>query len=229
MTSAFWPPARLLPVLLLVAACSDDPEEVPDDGCDPTAVLPASYSPKSTVSAGAVSVTTTDGITSGTIDATAGGFTMFADNPYIYIDLKAGTKVEINDIDARTSSAWDIAIKRPSVRMNGGDSGTGKRELVIVPAATLADVTAAPASGYVADDFTAEDCSLEAIGAGEPNSAFGQWYDYAGETMRLSPKPEVYVIKRSDGSSTAFRITAYYTVAGGMERSALYGVEWKQL
>jgi len=149
------------------------------------------------------------------------------DNPYIYVDLKAGTRVDVTDLAAPTSTAWDIALKRSSIRLNSGDSGAGNRELAIVQAATLAEVTAAPASGYAIDGFTTADCMLDSLPGGEPNTAFGPWYDYADATHILSPKPEVYVIKRADGSRTAFRIVSYYDST--MSRGALYSVEWKQL
>jgi hypothetical protein len=216
---------------VLAAACGTDDKTTPDAGpsCDPPAVLPGNYRLIDSTSTGTVSVTTTGGVTSGKIDARAGGINMAADSPYIYVDLKAGTKVEISDVAARASSAWDIALKRASLRTNSGDSGTGKRQVAAVQVAALADVTAAPASDYAIDDFTTDDCMFDFVGASEPRSAFGEWYDYDLATNRVTPKAEVYVIKRSDGSSTAFRITAYYDPPEGMTNGAMYSVEWKQL
>jgi len=221
---------RFLPAVVLATACGDSNNDSPPDagGCDPATVLPSTFRLIGKTSTGTVSVTTNAGVTSGKIDATAGGFAMSGDNPYVYVDLKAGAKLAITDLDARTSSAWDIALKRASVRSNSGDSGAGDRELAVVQATTLAEVTAAPASGYVADDFTTDDCMLDSVGAGEPKTAFGEWYDYDVNLNRLTPKPEVYVIKRSDGTSTAFRITAYYDPPES-SNSAIYSVEWKQL
>ena len=91
-----------------------------DTGCQPAAILPTQYRPIAEVSAGLVTVTTPFDITSGTIDGTAGGLGSAPDNPYIYVDLQAGTKVAIDDIQAFSSDAWDIAIKRSSLRTNGG-------------------------------------------------------------------------------------------------------------
>jgi hypothetical protein len=198
-------------------------------GCDPATVLPVSYRLIAMVSTGAVTVTTSADVTSGTIDATAGGVNNAADNPYIYVDLRNGTKVAVNDLDARTSASWDIALKRSSLRTNSGDSGTGGRELAVVQAATLAQVTSAPASGYASDDFATADCTLDSLAIGEPSSAFGDWYDYDVDTHVVTPKAEVYVVKRSDGSRTAFRIKAYYGDPSMPMRGAFYSVEWKQL
>jgi len=243
---------RLVPALLVLAACSSSsPRETPDAavtppdaavaidapppttdapaGCDPATVLPSSYRPIAMTSTGAVTVTTTADVTAGTIDATAGGLAGAADRPYIYVDLKSGAKADVTDLTSRSSAGWDIALKRSSLRVNGGDSGTGGRTLAVVQAAALADVTAGPATGYTADDFTTADCMLDTIPGGEPRSAFGEWYDYDVDTHAVSPKPEVYVVERADGSRTAFRVVTYYGDAASPMRGAFYQVEWKQL
>jgi hypothetical protein len=207
----------------------DDAAPDSPGGCDPATVLPVSYRLIAMVSTGAVQVTTSGEVTSGTIDATAGGVNNAADNPYVYVDLRSGTKVAVNDLDARTSTAWDIALKRSSLRTNSGDSGTGGRELAAVQAATLAQVTQAPASGYASDDFATADCMLDSTAIGEPRSAFGDWYDYDVNTHVVTPKAEVYVLKRNNGSRTAFRIKAYYGDPSMPMRGAFYSVEWKQL
>lgn len=221
---------------LAAAACGDDgspstpdaPADGPDD-CDPTTVLPTNYRPIAMTSTGAVQVTTAGGVTSGTIDATAGGLGNAADNPYIYVDLRAGTRVDVDDLAARTSTAWDVALKRSNVRSNGGDSGRGGRKVAVVPAATLAAVTAGPADGYEVDDFTTADCLLDSIPGGEPRSAFGEWYNYDLDTHAVTPRAEVYVIERDDGSRTALRISSYYGDPAMPMRGAFYAVEWKQL
>lgn len=226
-----------VPLAALASGCGGDdgsaavtPDAGTDmNGCDPATVLPSNYRLIPSVSTGAVQVTTASGVTTGTVDATAGGLAAAADNPYIYVDLKAGTKVEVNDIDARTSTAWDVALKRSSLRANGGDSGKGGRQLAVVQAAELSVVKAAPASGFAADDFTTADCMLDAIPGGEPRSAFGEWYDYDVDTHAVTPKAEVYVIQRGDGSRTAFRIASYYGDSTMPMRGAFYAVEWKQL
>lgn len=231
-----------IPLVLWMAACGDNmapiepdaaPIDAPPDGppigsCDPARILPNLYRPLPKVAATNVEMTTTDGVTSGTIDATAGGFAMAADNPYIYVNLKTGAKVPVSDIDARTNTDWDIAFKRSSPRLNGGDSGAGGRTSVAVPATTLAEVTAGPATGYQADDFTTADCKMISLPAGEPMSAFGEWYDYTMNGSMVTPKPEVHVIERPDGTRTALRLISYYR-EGTPRVSAIYTVELKQL
>ncbi len=220
----------------LAAACdNDDPPDIvptpdaPGGGCDPASILPGAFRPIPMVSMGMVDVMTTGGVTSGTIDATAGGLMGSADNPYIYIDLKAGTKVAVNDLDARSATSWDIMLKRASLRVNGGDSGTGGRKMAVVQAADLASVTAAPPSGYTEDDFADASCMLLTLPAGEPTSAFGEWYNYDPNTHVVTPKAEVYVLSRPDGSHTALRIETYYRNPQTMMGGGYYTVEWKQL
>jgi hypothetical protein len=164
----------------------------------------------------------------GTIDATAGGTANSADRPYIYVDLETGTRVDIDDLGARTSMAWDIMLKRSSVRSNGGDSGPGKRTIAVGQVTSL-DAITAPASGYASDDFTTADCMLDVIPGGEPKSAFGEWYAYDQTTHAVAPKAEAYVVERSDGSRTAFRVVTYYGDTAMPMRGAFYSVEWKQL
>jgi hypothetical protein len=221
----------------LAAACDGGSSDSPDaavqidaSGCDPLTALPSNYRPIPNVSAGMIQVTTTGGVTAGTVDATAGGITMSAENPYIYLDLRAGTKAALNDLDARSSMAWDVALKRASLRVNGGDSGNGGRKIAVVQAATLGAVTAAPASGYSADDFTDASCMPAAtLPGGEPLSAFGEWYNYDQQTHVVTPKTEVYVVERADGSHSALRVVTYYGDNANPMRGAFYRVEWKQL
>jgi len=227
---------RLLPALLFCAACGDGGADAPPDApadsstdCNPPTVLPSNYRLIAMTSTGLVNVTTASGVTSGTIDATAGGISASPDNPYIYVDLKNGVKVDVNDVESRTNTSWDIALKRSSLRTNGGDSGQGNRKVTVVAAASLADVTAAPSSGYGSDDFASADCMLQAIPGGEPLSAFGEWYDYNDTTHVVTPKPEVYVLERNNGSHTAFRVVTYYGDTTMATRGAFYKVEWKQL
>lgn len=221
--------------MALTAACGDDggspaSPDAPidaDDGCDPTSVLPSNFRPIAMVSTGQVQLTASGSGASGTVDGTAGGLAGAADNPYVYVDLAANARVDINDLEARTSDAWDVAFKRASVISNGGTSGTGGRTIAIVQSATI-DVTA-PASGYAADDYTSSDCALETTRNGEPLSAFGEWYLYDEDAHTLTPKPEVYVLQRPDGSRTAIRIVTYYGDPSAPTKGAFYSIETKPL
>ncbi len=219
----------------LVACTGSSGSEEPDlpidanASCDPLSVLPTNYRPIPTVSTGAVMLETTASVTTGTIDATAGGLSGAADNPYIYVDLVANARVDVSDVNARESLAWDIALKRSSLRINGGDSGGGRRTLAIVTGATSVATVTAPASGYAEDDFTTDDCMLETIPGGEPMSAFGEWYEYDLDTHAVMPKEEVYVLQRPDKSRTALRVISYYGDTSSPMRGGFYRIETKQL
>jgi hypothetical protein len=210
-------------------ATIDAPVDAPTVGCDPGTVLPTAYRLVAEVSTGTITLTDNAGVKSGRIDATAGGLANAPDNPMIYVNLKTGTKVDVNDIQARTDSTWDIALKRSSLRTNGGDSGAGGRTLTTVTGDDLGEVTAVPASTFVDDDFADGNCEPVTLEGGEPMSAFGQWYDYDEATHAVSPKSEVYVIKRPDGTHSAFRFTTYYGNPASPMSGANYIIELKQL
>lgn len=226
----------LLSIALGVAACGGgggDPDAhiITIDartGCEPATALPTQFRPIAEVSTGLVTVTAGPP-TTGTIDATAGGLAGAADNPYIYVDLKTGTKVAVDDIGAYGDMTWDIAIKRASLRSNGGDSGPGGRTVAVVAVDSLDLVTSVPASGYASDDFATDDCTYVSIPGGEPASAFGEWYDYDENTHVVTPHAEVYVIARPDGTHTAFQVVDYYGDPAMPTRGAFYAVAWKDL
>ena len=224
-------------------ACGDDGGGVTPDvdaaplpidaanGCEPATLLPTQWRPIAAVSAGAVAVTAAGGVTSGTIDATAGGTAASADNPYLYLDLVTGAKLELSDLAALSSTAWHVALKRSSLKLNSGDSGPGQVTAASVAAATLAEVTTVPAS-LAADDWATSDCMLTTTPGGEPASVMGSWYDYDDATHRLTPKAEVWVLKLGDGASAPvrkLRIVTYYGDTAMPMRGAFYRVEWAAL
>lgn len=220
----------------LAPACGGDDGAAPVDaavdvdaaGCDPTTALPTQWRPIAMVSTGALNVTTTGGVTSGTVDATAGGTAAAADNPYVYLDLMAGTKVAISDTASLSSTAWHVALKRAGIKLNGGDSGPGEVAAASVAAARLADVTAAPANLAV-DDWADPSCALIAGPTGEPATVMSAWYDYNDQTHVLTPKALVWVIRIAPGVFRKLRIVTYYGDTAAPMRGAYYRVEWAPL
>jgi hypothetical protein len=237
---------RTLLALVLLGGCGGgDSTETPDAvplppdasqadaplTCEPTAALPYEWRPIEAVSTGGINLTTdTSGITSGTIDATAGGSAAAAENPYIYIDLTNGTKVAITDVDSYTQSSWDIALKRYVIRANSGDSGPGGVEVALAGGTSLAEVTSIPAANeFGADDWSDSACELRAGPLGEPETAFGGWYAYDSSTHAVTPNAFVYVIRLRDGTYRKFRIITYYGFPTDATRGAYYEVEWAPL
>ena len=198
-------------------------------GCVPTDLLPADFIPIAEVAETELTSTTEEGVTVATIDATAGGFFDSADNPFIYIDLETGVKVDIDDVEALTSDAWDIAFKRSTIRLNGGDSGPGDVGLAVVEGG-FDDVTEPPADAtYEEDDWVSESCVLIAERDGTPASAFHEWYDYEDATMTLTPKELVHVIRTRSGGFVKLVIDNFYDETGEERISAVYSVRWAAL
>ncbi len=181
-------------------------------GCVATDVLPNEWRPIASVSAGALTATPGKDRTDAVVDATAGDVP--ADNPYIYVDLATGTKVEITDVDALTSSEWDLAFERSSIRANGGDSGPGDVAVAVVEGA-FDDVTEAPKDGeFATDDWVSDDCQYQSIPGTEPNTAIGEWYDYDIKTHQLTPKEQVYVVRSHGGDLFKLGIGTWYNEEG---------------
>lgn len=169
---------------------------------------------------------TTDGVTTGTLDAFAGGLPNAATNPWVYLDLQTGAVLDITDVEALSSDQWDLAFKRTEIRLNGGDSGPGAWF-----AARIDDTTweSAPRPGrdaeYVNDDFVDDEtCELNTFGRGSLLTAFGQWYDYDLETRVISaPDDTVYALyTMSDHSVWRFQIQGYD------RETATYTLRWSR-
>jgi hypothetical protein len=174
--------------------------------------------------------TNSGGVTSASIDATAGGLAGAADNPYVYVDLAGATKVAVTDTDSYTTASWDLAFKRASIRVDSGDSGPGDVQVAGVAAPTLAAVTPAPpAADFHVDDWATADCGVASTPSGEPLTAFGTWYNYDDATHVLTPMANVYVIKARDGTLYKLRIETYYGDPASPMRGGFYKVEWAPL
>lgn len=200
------------------------------DGCEQAELLPTQFRPIAVVSEGLLTTAAGEGATEAVIDASAGGLDGAADNPYLYVDLEAGTKVEIDDVDALSSTEWDVAFKRSSIRVNGGDSGPAGAAAAVVAAASLADVTEAPAdSEFSTDDWSTEDCAAVLLPGGEPQTAFGEWYDYDANTHVLTPKAEIHAVRTRSGDLVKMAIESYYGDQENPMRGGVYRVAWAPL
>ena len=144
------------------------------------------------------------------IQATAGGSQAAPNNPFIYLDLDTGQKVEVNDLEAYANTEWDLAFKRYIIRTNSADSGPGNVAVAKRVETTFADVTEAPteASAYAQDESYDDSCTPVTDPIGSLVSAFnylnpgkntGSWYEYPGLTPT---EGEVYVIDVPGESKT---------------------------
>lgn len=171
-------------------------------------------SPQKKVTTG--KVTTTAGTVNITMaDATAGGMSSAHLNPFVYISFKDGSRVDVDDFAAKTSTAWDLALRRTVIRLNGGDSGAGKGAVAIVAGKKLADVTSLPAaSSFNTDDFLDASCTIKRNAINNIWTAFtgttGMWYDYGSGTHLVEPKAVVYVLRRAGGEYVKLTIDSFY-------------------
>jgi hypothetical protein len=188
--------------------------------------------PQQKVSTGAVSTTDlAGGVKETQVDATAGGVSEAIKNPYVYISLKDGSKVAIDDFAARKDSTWDLALRRTIIRVNGGDSGPGKGAVAVLAGKTLDQVTAIPASSsFLTDDFIDDNCVIQYNDAQYIKTAFGgqsgRWYDFDTTNMKVQVRPDTYVIRTASGDHVKLVIKAYYDTAG---EGGHFTLDWSPL
>jgi hypothetical protein len=196
--------------------------------------------PIDNVSTGLVQVTSDANATlvTAVIDASAGGYLAAANNPYIYVNLAARGRVDVSDLQADSSTAWDLALKRDSIRSNGGDSGPGAAQVAALVGADFDTTTAAAATGaeFARDSFVdAATCEPIVDPFGKPSTAFAGWYDYDATTNGVAPADRVYLVRAASGTSLyKLKITSYYVdvpdgVGGTVKKSAVYGLKYQAL
>lgn len=169
------------------------------------------------VSTGAVTVLSdADGVTRLYVDATAGGPQASADNPWIFLSLADFSKVEVTDVSATSSSAWDLALKRPLLYTNSGDGGPGEGGAVLLDK-ELADVTSddAVSAEFVSEKFFDDSCTPIVDPTNAASTSFTGWYDYDGETHALSPHPGTWLVHGARGKAYKLRVVSYYGTADG--------------
>jgi hypothetical protein len=151
------------------------------------------------------------------VDASAGGTAMADQNPWIYLSLATGTKVAVTDPGSFTSKAWDLALKRPLIRTNDGDSGPGAGGAVLLDGKAFAAVTAADAAAATIATETWFDasCNLNTDQTGSIATTFSGWYAYDQATNKLAPHPGTFVVRGAAGELYKVAILGYYTNPDG--------------
>ncbi len=164
------------------------------------------------VSNGKITVVEENGYKKATIDATAGGMQAARNNPFIYLDMDEGKKVEIDDFQSLRDHRWELAFKRVAIRSNSGDSGTGSVKVGKMEHTTFEAVKSVPKSLYFATDMTLNDqCRLLTDPINQPKTAFhylnkynpsgsGSWYNYQGGVSPM--KGDIYIITGTDKGKT---------------------------
>ena len=219
-------------LMTALAACSDSTDNTvtPDGGSGDgggggsacTAAREQTLKPVATVSTGEVkTLSDAGGVKTIFVDASAGGAQAAATNPRVYLSLETATRVDVSDVDAATSTAWDLAVKRPVLFANSGDGGSGQGGAVLVAkpfdAVTAADGAAAT---FTPESFFDADCKAKVDQTGAVKTSFDGWYDYDQATNHLTPKTSTWIVKGGTGKLFKVQITSYYANPDGTEGMA---------
>ncbi len=168
------------------------------------------------VSEGAVTILEEEnGVATLFVDASAGGISEQATNPWIYVDFAARARVDLTDPSADTDATWDIAIKRPILRSNSGDGGYAGAGGAIRLDKPFEDVTAVDASAtFQTEVWFDADCNLFTDATGAIATAFDGWYDY--ENAVVTPGAGTWLVRGGDGTSVfKLEILDYYANPDG--------------
>lgn len=151
------------------------------------------------------------------VDASAGGSAMSSMNPWTYLDLATATRVDVNDKAALTAATWDLAFKRPLLRANSGDSGSGSGGAVFLKGKAFDTVTGADAKAAmpVAEDWFDDMCTLKADATGAIKTTFDGWYVYEMATMKLTPAAGTWIVRGAKGALYRVEIQTYYANPDG--------------
>ncbi|MEZ4381328.1 MAG: HmuY family protein [Nannocystaceae bacterium] len=146
------------------------------------------------------------------LDASAGGAMAAAMNPWVYLRFTdAGlARVDLDDVAATESDAWDVAAKRYGIRVNSGTSGPSC-VLVATAEGDYAAIAAAPDDAeFAAERYYDDSCALieDSSGiAGNPAYRMSGWWGYAG---CVTTTGQSYVVRLADGRDVKLVIDAYY-------------------
>lgn len=195
----------LTSVLLLtswLAACGPDLQPNPDDV--PDIEDPGNAPQESNIH----HVDNGDGTFTTTLDATSS-------EKWIGFDLDQRQQVEGTE-----DNQWDLAFQRFHIRVRGGVSGSGAVAVAILEDTDFAQVSQAPAEGYVTDAVDGADENTDPDTAFESGTA---WYSYDPRTHQLSPRSLLYVVRTDEGAYFKVRIQSYYDAAGN---PAMFQLHW---
>lgn len=194
-------------------ATPDAGDELADAGATPTNACSTAREqllvPIDKVSTGEVKVVSTSGSAKKIyVEAAAGGQAGAAKNPRVYLDLATGTRVDVTDKTALTSTAWDLALKRTVIFTNGGDGGPGQGGAAELTKSfdTITSADAAKAKGEV---FFDADCNPQLDQINNPNTTFASWYDYDTASNGVAPAPVAYVVRGGTGKLYKVKVLSF--------------------
>ena len=173
------------------------------------------------VSTGNVTVlSSSGGVTTLYVDASAGGVAAQLTNPWIFISLGGNAKASVTDTTSVASTGWDLALKRPALYTNSGDGGAGQGGAALIQKA-FASVTAADAASatFATEKFFDAQCNPMTDPIGAPLTTFSAWYDYNQTAHTLTPAAGTWLVRGATGARYKLRIDSYYANPDGSEGS----------
>ena len=221
---------QLVNLLLFVSACGSSSEApttdlgAPDGGGSPDGSVSACTAARAQLLGAVNSVTTgnvtvlgtTAGVTTLYVDASAGGVASASTNPWSFINLATGAKVAVTDTSSVTSTAWDLAFKRPIIYTNDGDGGPGQGSAALIQksfdSVSAADATSAT---FKTEKFFDAQCNPILDQTGAVQTTFSAWYDYNPNTHVLTPAAGTWLVRGATGKLYKLAITTYYANPDG--------------
>lgn len=150
------------------------------------------------------------------VDSSVGGDTSGDKEPWVYVSLASGSAVPLTDLEALESTAWDLALKRFTIRTNSGDSGPGQGGALRV--ALPWDSVDASTQGNRAlptEQWFDAECNLITGSTNELLTTFSGWYEYNTSNHHLEPLEAVYLTQGGDGSKYKVAVLDYYSKPDG--------------
>lgn len=228
-------PLLALPLLALLSACDKDEAVVQETAASEAALEAVCETPEEMLCQDALilnlglqddrssqgevrSSELGDGVYQLEVDASAGGISQAASEPWVYIRFGAqgAERLDLDDESALYSMEWHLALRRFQLRLNGGSSGPSCVGALPRLEQSFEDVVAQdPGAAFLYDAFFTESCELINDSSGLPGSpqvALGPWWSYPG-CVATTGVP--FVLRLDDGQQLKLVVDAYY--ASGQE------------
>lgn len=132
---------------------------------------------------------------------------------WVYFSFEKGEVVEV--VDHTTDLSWDIAFHRGDIRLNGGESGSGKGEAVNTNSTDWNLVMVAPESGYQKDKMGKITTAFTGSDIEETDASFSQVLSGWLTIDTSNPPPKytyhnwVFVVKSATGKYVKLLVYDY--------------------
>ena len=106
-----------------------------------------------------------------------------------------------------SSSAWDIAFRRTTIKINGGTSGPGKSGVTMLKGINFEDIKEVPGDAQFAIDDTLGN------GFAIPTGSDEGWYKYTGDPNHwiVALEDRVFLFRTADEKYVKLKFISYYS------------------